>query len=314
MADSLGYKPNPLTSALMEARRTGRSPTFKATLGVLVFGKRENAWQGNIWLRDVNQGIIRYANRMGYEVEVFWMGDEKMSAKRFNKILLTRNLQGLILPPEHEGTLPLEIDWEEFAVVSLHLGKPNSLPWFHQVVSNHYQSTNIACNECYKLGYKRVGLVLRDHPRRHYRFGRSVFGSYCATIVERPLEDRVEALVLRELSKVEIEEWILREKPDCLLMAGGGFSSSYSLDDFTESIRLCSLQLGYKIGFALMCQQDGNGEAGIDQRMDVIGESAARLLIDMITRNERGIPDDPMIQLVNSFWSAGESLPPLGES
>tara|TARA_B110000467_G_C18337946_1_gene500036 strand:+ start:4786 stop:5640 length:855 start_codon:yes stop_codon:yes gene_type:complete len=278
-------------------------------LGILVFGKRDHAWRNNIWLYEVYQGAICYAKSMGYEVDVFWMGDEKISAKRFNNILLTRNLQGLILPPEHEGTLPLEIDWNEFAVVSLHLGKPNGLPWFHQVVSNHYQSMSKACKECYELGYNRVGLVLRDHPNRHYQFGRAVFGAFSAQVVEQSAEDRIEPLVLDELSKDRVEDWVMAEKPECVLMAGGGFSLDNRLEDYAELFKRCSLRLGYDIGYVLMCQQDGVNEAGIDQRMGVIGESAARLLIDMITRNERGIPDDPMLQLVNCSWREGSSLP-----
>jgi hypothetical protein len=51
--------------------------------------------------------------------------------------------------------------------------------------------------------------------------------------------------------------------------------------------------------------------AGIDQQPAEIGRVAADLLTAMITRNERGIPDQAHLTLVEGRWIAGGGASPI---
>lgn len=310
LAKSMGYRPNPLTSALMEARRRGAPARFRASIAFLIYNARKDAYHKRSWIYRVFEGAKVSADSLGYAIELFWLGDRELAdSKQLDRVLTTRGVQGLILPSEHEATRQFDIDWEKFSVLSLHFGHSASTPRFNQLVSNHFRSIVEACERCIDRGYKRVGLVLRDHPRRQIDYGRMILGGYLAATNSLDPKSRLPPLMIPELDAEKIADWYHREKPDAIVFAGGGFSVNYSQQEVVKDLQQLGVPLIDKIGMVVLCQLPNEGFAGIDERSHVIGQNAVELLADLVMRNQKGVPDEPLTHFVDGSWVDGESLP-----
>ncbi len=305
IADRMGYRPDPLVGALMQSRRLGRSSSHRANLGLLVCESKRDAWRPNAWMYNIHAGAAKQAQALGYSLDTFWLSEDQVNARTIDRILYARNIQGLILPPEHEAMLPFNLDWQNYAIVSLHNGESRTTPRFHQVVSNHFHSLLGICRKCESLGYRRVGLVLRDHPETHYEYGRLVLGGYYAG----SLPNNQPPLILRELSVPAIARWVRENKIDAIIQAGGGLTHEFGPLELMAALESAGIKVGVNVGYVHMCHLPKYGMATVDERIPTLGETAARLLIEMIQRNQRGIPVDPMVHTVDAVFHDGQTLP-----
>ena len=79
-------------------------------------------------------------------------------------ILWTRNIQGLLLPPQ-EGLCSMEIAWHRFSAVTF--GYTLIEPKLHLVSNHEYRTMGKLFSELQQRGYQRLGLVnRRDHDER----------------------------------------------------------------------------------------------------------------------------------------------------
>lgn len=310
IAKDLGYRPNPLTTALMEARRRGSPARFKASIGLLIYNNRDAQNAERSWLSRVYKGARKAAEENGFAIEIYNLNQDGMNrADQLERVLHSRGVQGLILPPEHEASLPFELPWHKYSYLSLHTGRSTLTPRFNQIASNHYSSTTLACSQSYKRGYKRVGLVLRDHPSNQVDYGRLVLGAFLARSSLEPLENQMPPLKITELDVTAISHWITQHKPDAMIFAGGGFTLEFDQRELMKQLAKRDQTIGSNLGMVVLCQLPGEGIAGIDERPEKIGEHALQLLADQVCRNQRGIPEDPLIHFVDGTWVEGETLP-----
>jgi len=310
IARELGYRMDPLTAALMRSRRLGRPVAHKANLGFLVAEARKQAWRPGSWIWEVFAGAKDFADRAGYSLDVFWAGTAEAVPAAFNRMLLARGIQGLLLSPEHEAPLSFNLEWERFAVLSLHYGPSKVVPLFHQLVSNHFQSVIHVCRRCRELGYRRIGLLLRDHPESHYEYGRLIFGAYHAGVDEADHLHAVPPLVVRELDPHQIADWARRHDVDAVIQAGGGFTTEFGPPQLCAALAARGLAVGRQLGLVVMAHRPEYGLAVVDERTNALGETAARMLIEMLQHNSRGVPSTPMVHQLEGCFHDGASLPP----
>ncbi|HEU5396263.1 MAG TPA: LacI family DNA-binding transcriptional regulator [Verrucomicrobiae bacterium] len=298
VAEALGYRPDPMLAALSHYRRAGTTAPISAELAWL------NCWPDPRRLRSFRefdlywQGASAEAMRCGFRLEEFIL-DQGMNAARLEKILLARNVQGILIPPH--GGVPLlwkNFNWNNFCVVRF--GYTVAIPQAHLVTSSQLTDGLIAYENIWRLGYRRIGLI--TIPKMLTRFGAGyLFGQWrqLSRVVVPPLvlpEWREE-----KQDRKALNDWLRKYRPDAVLTDIGPIRRLLEKTDH---------QVPQDIGLAHFSILDGDADAGIDQRSAEIGRAAVQLLISLINHNERGIPAVCRELLIEGRWVDGDSLPP----
>lgn len=310
IADEMGYRINPLTAALMKSRRRRSAAAAVANLAVLISQPRAIAWRSRSWIHEVFTGAQQRARDLRYEIDAYFAEEISDNPPAFQRMLRNRGVQGLILAPEHEAPLPFNLDWDHFSVISLHYGPSQVVPRFNQLVSNHFHSVIELCRKCRKLGYRRIGLLLRDHPETHPEYGRLVYGAFLAGLSESKALANVPPLTLRELDIPQAAEWVKRHRIDAVIQAGGGFSPKFDPPELVRQMRRQGVPLASDVGLVVMGHRPEFDLTTVDERTHEIGAMAVRMLVEDIQQNQRGVPSTPIVHQMDAVIHDGASLPP----
>jgi len=298
VAERMDYRPNPMVSALMKYRGAGRFAPAKLALGVITNFATREGWKSSPMHQEFLSGATRCAERHGYHLEEFWLREPRMSRERFSQILYTRNIPGLLIAPLAVPFGHLHLDWNRFSVVAL--GHSLAWPAFNRVVDQQYHSIRLALHRLRKLGYQRPGLAIRissDVAAHHHWVG-----GFLVEQQSRPMSGRVPLFVVpeRQWNEIEFQNWFQTNRPDVIL----------GLD---EEMVIWLGKAGFKVpadvGFLhLNCPDQTGCYAGVYHNGPAVGAAAIDFLIDMMHRNERGIPQLPKWILVEGSWQDGASL------
>jgi LacI family transcriptional regulator len=296
-ARELGYEPNPRLGTLMsETARTRHGVTGEA----LAFMTSEPTRDG--WKR-YSGGIFanseRRAAEHGYRLEPWWIADPDMTPARINQIIWSRGVRGVIIAnvsrqffADWGGTLPIE--WERFCTVEI--GGGLLKPAVHHVRHDHQAGLFIALDELEALGYRRIGLCLRteDDQRTHHRWS----GAYLVWRRLKGYETDLQPLIVEDLEPVAVRRWIRRNRLEAILSPG------------ILPLREWGLRVPEKLGFASLdlWGERAAATAGIEQRRDELAAAAVDMLMTLLWRNQRGVPEHPMSLLLPGRWVAGETV------
>ncbi|TVP81079.1 MAG: LacI family transcriptional regulator, partial [Puniceicoccaceae bacterium] len=157
-AKSLGYRPNPLLGILMHQLRSRQTGDFVATLGWINSHQTEKEWHECPWRRELLEGAVGRAAQLGYKVNEFWTAEPGMNPKRLKKILLSRSIYGLILPPASDVKFLDEMDTSDLAIAVIGLPKVKAKLSF--VDADTAAGMVEAVKGLRALGYRRPGLVI----------------------------------------------------------------------------------------------------------------------------------------------------------
>jgi len=300
----MGWKPNPLASAYLSHLRSTRQPNYQATLG-LIFDRPIRPGETTLpaSIHDQFERTRQRADSFGFKLDVYHLQKEKLNTRQLNRILIARNIPGIILhgfgPPENLSGL----EWERYAVVE----KKNHIsgPQFHRVAVNAHRGFYLMLCKAFSLGYKHVGVVVSKQYDLQIDHG-VLFPITYAKDHLRP-DQSLQTLVLPAHSPKEsgnIKRWLQKTRPEIVI----------GVDLVWNTIR----DMGWKIpGDIAFINVDRRANfphtAGFNQRIEVQLEKAMDLLISQINTNQRGIPEDPILQLVEGCWEDGPSAPPARE-
>jgi DNA-binding LacI/PurR family transcriptional regulator len=296
-AEEMGYRPDPMLAALAQYRRGNTKTLICAGLAWV------NQWAEPKKLRTYKEfdlyweGASHESERCGFRLEEFVV-NKQLTPARLEKILLTRNIQGILIPPN--GICPpdwTDFHWENFCVVRF--GHSISNPRAHMISSDQLTDGLIAFENIWARGYRRIGLV--SLPKSNTRFG----AGYLFSQMRLSPATRIPPLVFPENHDERtrcrtVKAWLNKHTPDAILT------------DVRE-MRETLLTLGYKVpsdlGLAAFSVLDGGADAGIDQNSREIGKAAVQMLISLINHNERGIPEVCRELLIEGSWVNGGTLP-----
>jgi LacI family transcriptional regulator len=304
-AAKMGYVPDPLLSALAAYRSQVRPATLQNTIAWI------NHWEQPEKLRGAHrefdaywQGARQAAQRFGYRLEeIRW--EPEFSARRFEQILLTRAIRGVLIPPHNVAPDWGDFDWSKFSVIRFGLSVTS--PDSHLVTADQHRAVVMALKKISSYGYQRIGMVVAGHLDRNVG-GNFSGGFYAAQkLYQVP---GISSLLLSEVedyqqrptkAKELLRRWLLKTKPDAVL---------------TADANVCHIirELGFRIPQDIAVAGTGIDvpvDAGIDQHSEAIGRMAVEMLVSQINLNERGEPSDPARILIESRWRDGLSLPPL---
>lgn len=300
IAERLGYRPNPYVSALMRARRQGRTTSERPVLALVNGLDSEDGWKKttSLTVRQMREGAIEQATMRGYRAEEFWLHRDGMSAERFSSMLHHRGIQGLLLGPLVAGAPPPALHWENFSAVRLGVPLPNLT--ITSVCNDHFFSSLQVARECYRRGYRRPGLVLLRMHRQHFHArwdGGLLVGRHLIQKFQQ-----AKTLVLEDWDHMDlIEDWIKREKPDVIV--------SPASENLLGHLKQIGLRVPRDIGLAsLACPERNHVCSGIWQNGRLLGATAIDNIISMLEHNERGLPEQTRVIMVEGVWNDGQTL------
>jgi DNA-binding LacI/PurR family transcriptional regulator len=294
LAKELGYRPNPLVSALMRSRRNRMPAAYQGTISFLIHHSERLVWQSNPFVASIHEGAAAAASAQGYQLSEFWLREDRMSDERASAILVSRGVQALMIPPLIEACEDLNLAWENFATVALGYSLPR--PNLHRVATDHYQGMTEALQQCRSRGFRRVGLMLESLI--NHRVGGRWHAAYLQFHADQSAP-HPPPLIIQKWDEQAFLQWVERDRPDAVITLGAMFEQAKALIQ----------KMKWKIGLVNLLVIDPQaGISGIDQVPEQLGRAAAEQLIAMLHRNERGIPASPRTILIPGSWVDGNSL------
>ena len=299
LAEKLGYRPNPLVTALMQSRRSGRRVKH-VTIAYVTNYPTRYGWRPAHHARpDFFPGAEARAKELGYRLEHFWRAEAGMTTERFCDILTTRGISGVIigrLPPEMDA---IELLWKRYACVAL--GMTLRSPRLHRVTENHFDTAAQAMQQCLERGYRRVGFAFTD-ANDSPDVGERWLGAYLTGQRKFPSRDRLPLCPGEPATAAQFAAWFNRHRPDALLVNHAPPVHAW--------LRALGKEVPHDVGLVELEDHPEQGSSGIYYDPDKIGALAVEMLAGLMHRNDKGIPADPHEVLLSGEWREGRSLRP----
>lgn len=298
IAGEFGYRINPLVAALMKSRRTGCAVQH-ATLAFVTNYPTRFGWRPQHHTRpDFYPGAVERAEAFGYKLEHFWLGEPGMTSARFSQILMTRGIDGLIIGRMPPGQHTLNLPWENFSSVAL--GMTLRSPQLHHVTENHFDTAWQAMQQCRERGYRRVGFVFseaNDSPCVGDRW----LGAFFLQQLKFHAADRLPLCPGVPTDESSFTDWFRREKPDALIVTHAA--------PVLRWLRALGCEVPRDVGLVELQDTIELGTSGVYYAPAKIGALAVEILVGLLQRNQRGVPDSQHEVMVTGEWREGETLP-----
>ncbi len=302
-AKAVGYRRNPLVSALMADRAMKRDPRSSGlTIGYITVNPTRDDWRNYPSPKRYFDGATTRAAELGYRLDPFWLRDPEIPLRRMETILRTRNVQGLLFAPAPEVDLRVDIDCNPYACVGLETCV--ALPVVHRVVPDQRHAMVESLRRVRQLGYRRIGLVIRRYADERAVLNWSstfvAFHAYLGMgvwIAPLMLEDRDFGA---DTNRQAFHAWITANRPDVIL----------ALNSTLEGwINALGMRVPEDIGVAYLEVPEQTPKAsGIERGCERVGAAAIDLLVTMINHNQRGLPVYDNTLLIKGTWVDGTTL------
>ncbi len=298
-AEELGYEAHPIVSAVMSSVRYKHPSSISPVIAEIHCQPPDYDPEGNP--ESMRQSIHRQAEFLGLKVEEFRWYEPGMNPKRLLDIIRARGIRGVIFENFMEREVNLDgLDLSELAMASI--GGAIFHPKLHRIEVNHYGNLIFVIKLLQSRGYRRFGVVIPKIFERSSDFKRSAaLHSEDLNIAKEdliPLFYRERTDDKSDLDR--LDAWIKTYEPDCVL--GVGKDLPHQLD-----------RLGYdqpgKISYAHLGWHSSYGKiAGMNPKWASAGKVAVDLVVDQLTRNESGVPNDPLWILIEGEWKEGVTV------
>jgi len=296
IAQRMGYRPNPLVSALMTQLRDVRRVPRPTTLAYVTAYPTADGWRRPGPFVDFFDGAKYRAEALGYTLEEWWVTKPGMTEHRFSEILYNRNIHGLLIAPLPAGGSSLKLEWSRFATATIAFSLAS--PLIHRASNDQYLSIGMALQELTKLGYQRIGLAITDEE--DMRVQRKWSAGYMVYQQGIDPAQRVPQMLATGAFPRALAEWFNAHRPDAIL------SQDPKLPEYLA-------QLGFSVpkdvGVAHLSLNESDMEfAGINQNSRLVGSSALDLVDAQLRRNERGLPAAPKTVMILGRWIDGPTV------
>ncbi len=313
VAASLGYNQNPLVSAYQAHVRAGRTRRYRATIAWIDDAPSGSGWTSLPYKIPFFKGARTRAESFGYKVDLVRMPfdrDAHTTVAQMQRVLRNRGVFGVILPQLYYWENALE-DWPDMAVVLLgshkrllkHELTSGPVVRHHLVDRDYFRNTRNAYVSLQARGYKRIGFFSTDWEDWNSD-GMS----------------RAGFIVADNAAGADIPPLLLKGPADnpAHVSPLGSYVRKHRLDaliclnaDVLRSLSQLGIGVGSAFGLAhLALAGDVENWSGIDPRDAEIGATAAEMVIDQLTRNERSVPSCAHEVFIRGVWMDGTTARP----
>ncbi|BET66783.1 LacI family DNA-binding transcriptional regulator [Opitutales bacterium ASA1] len=295
-AARLGYRPDPVLGALMSYRTELRKASYLGTLAWVTNYPSRTGWRAVQPFEEFFEGARQEADRRGYRIEEFWLGEPGMTPRRMAQILKSRGIQGLLLAPQPAVGTELAFEWDAFAAVTF--GYTLAKPALHGVSNHHFRSMLLLVEQLFALGYRRCGYV--EERRVDARVSYSWLGAYQVAHDAAGRAREIPPLQFNAWSEVEFAQWFDRYRPDVIV------TKYPPVKDWLESR---GLRLPDDVGLASPSLADRETEwAGMHENAVAIGRAAVSVLGDLLRHQDLGVPATPQRVMIEGVWTRGRTV------
>lgn len=296
LAKKMGYRPDPMLSALMAYRSSTREHGFQGTLAWLTSHEPRHGLVGIEIFDQYHAGAAHRAEELGYRLEEYWTHAPNITGKRLSQILMSRNIRGVLVAPLSEMKGRIDLDWSQFAGVRFGYTLEN--PQLHTVASHTFHAIVSTINEARALGYRRLGLAMST--ARDRRIFKIWSGAFLTSQLEWPASEKVPLHMVEAIEPSKLLKWYHRHLPDLIISP-----DLPVLDTLQEA----GIRMPQDVGFATpSLTSHPLRPAGIDENSFELGAAAVNMLVGMLHRNEAGIPRFQNFLLIKGSWTPGRTL------
>lgn len=293
-AEQMGYRPNPLVTALMSNLRRRRSGR-RCTLAFLNFFPGKDDWKEHPTFVEFHRGATARAEELGYRVELHWQGEVEGNSRRLGNILYARGIPGVVIAPLPSASVRIDLDWARLATVAI--GHTFRAFQPHRVSNHQFHSMRLAMDKLVERGLGRIGLVL---PRMDDDKVENMWvAGYIAAQLRHGLP-AIPPLATASFNAQTVVPWIREQRLDAVV------STNHHI---VRWMTQAGLRVPADVSFAHLDWSPLKGAmAGVNQCSDRIGAAAVDLLIEQLNNNELGIPAQPKTVMIDGVWHDGPSL------
>ncbi|PAW77502.1 MAG: hypothetical protein B9S32_10925 [Verrucomicrobia bacterium Tous-C9LFEB] len=300
LAESLGYRTNPLIATLASQLRMSRTTPYQATLAFVTSYPTRNAWkEGRPAFLRFYKGAHERARLLGYELDEFWIKEPGFTMERIRKILQTRNIRGLLISPMPHPLGHLPLDWSQYA--SATIGYTMASPHLHSTRNHHYHAITLCLRRLKYHGHRRIGLALRPQS---YKYADDLFTArylyHQYATGQKPLPIFCLGAANGEFTEKNFIRWFQKNKPDALICMGE------QVHDWCAKM---GIDVPGELSIVDMDIHDFQKQwSGIDGCEEDVAAAAVDVIVQQLQQNDLGIPRSPKTILVEGRWLAGSTL------
>jgi LacI family transcriptional regulator len=296
-ADAAGYRPNPLTTALMSDLRRSRASTFRGVLAAVDISEAERYPHGPFPTQIV-VGARQRAKELGFKFEEFVVGLKGLSLSRLDSILQSRDIHGVMVLPSWTAPDVSQLSWSKYAGV--YTDNVIERPRLHNICPDHYRSMMDLLQRLLARGYRRPGLMIEvGRDERLLLRQSAAFRAFQASHAEI---EPVPILSSTGYRRDEFIPWFKRHRPDVVLS---------HFDETVAWMADCGAKIPSEHGYVcLNTLYKTRACAGLDLQPQALGARAVELLIGQLHRSEYGSPTWPTTTMLPATWIEGPTLRP----
>jgi len=309
-ATALGYVPDPRIANVMGYMKMRREDKVSAAIAYVTKHSEEIHLERHPIYHNYLLGARERAQELGYRLDYFNMEQEGLTGKRLTNVLLSRGIEGVLIPPIFTLNDSFDLDFAQFACVTF--GHSLDYEPINRVALNHFSAVFQSLVEMSNLGYRRIGFAMesmRERVQHRWKAAHLMFLDIHRDQVKIPALEG-------DLNRKTFLKWFNKYRPTAIL-------SQHV--NFTEFLFKEGLACGRDYGFATLARDSHNQDitqlanpalrrqllnpAGLDQNSFYTGRFAVEFLAQEIAHNIKGPPQHPKVTLINGDWHHGETLP-----
>jgi len=296
-AKSLGYRRDPVLSALVAYRSNTRPPAEYGVIAwVDLWTTKESVGDryGELW-----KGASQRANAFGWKLEPFRLAFAGISTAQLSKILHSRGIEGILIPPVPETDMSLELEWSRFSAVTI--GQSLHNPGLHRVIPHQLSNMRTIWAKLAELGYRRVGLHLtpEDNDRSRHDWLAAFLECEFSSGKKRPAAPWIRYLQTGK----EFVQWVRRHRFDAII--------STHPDQAIAALEKEGIAVPRDVGVASPRNESRLVKrkiTAVDECFETVGMRAVDSLVGMMHRNEKGFPEMPLQVMVAGKLVEGDTV------
>jgi DNA-binding LacI/PurR family transcriptional regulator len=313
LAESMGYKPDPMLSALASYRQREKPIKFKASIAWLTNFPEEHGWRYRTIMSEYLRGAKQRAEQLGYSIDVIWYPELVSKSASPERTLLARGIRGLLLPPQLATHTDIRLSWDQFAAVAF--GFTLRHPHVHTVSNYQYASIYKLATQLASLGFKRIGLACTGKSDERLKYSWSA--GFRAALTSMGMFSISLQHLPETLEKNQLLKWFRRETPDAIIVDAAISKPNDRLHPEQNKVYNWLLEEGASVPgdvsiAALALPEEETYFGGVTENALAVGGVAVDLLSGFLMRNDLGLPDVPTRTLIDGDYRQGFSIIPPG--
>jgi len=280
VAQKLGHRPDPTFQRYMTEMRRMQQPRLRELLALV----GDPAMKHMSYVREIREGALARAEELGFHAEVMWCGDCAKEFRTVNRMILARNMKGVLLLPFENPRVRPRLDWSRLSAVTVTKIDPElRMHGVHGDLRLRFERISDWMTE---QGVKRPGLVLwsAQNQRGIRPLLATYFWHWHMTLCASPIPP---FSIENNPEYVEaFNHWMKTYQPDCLWVGG-----RHMQNELLEWLHPGKRPLPGFVSYTNV--EEAENIAGIRIDFNHVGRGAIDLLTAMVIRGETGLPEEP---------------------